>query len=457
LSAGTRVVVHIGSDKAGSKAIQESLFANRDWYLERGVFIPETGLHRGAGHPSLFNALGDDNVVSELQAETRELRCPTAALSFEGLHFWDDGPRQRLAAVLERTFPGAELVFLFYVRNQVDLIQSGVLQQIKQLSIPPSTVHDLNQPLDRIPRRSRRFLAPSARFTHKRVKAWRKTFPGAEMVVRLYRRDRLVRSDILDDFHDVLGLGPDASLSLPTRSANPSLTAEAAVVLDRVWGFTWNHLDRKRIVDVLMSYPDGSGSFLHEDTREAILEHYREDNLHLLKDFPECEGIQEPTSRARPEIEEDAVDRCHRFLGDQSTHPTVMVGRLRGAELAHLHFDGGWDHADDSGAWAVGPSSVLRFRPRVAHATGYSENLTITLEGLYQGYRAQSDDVVVNGRSLGALDVTSVPLVVPLCDLGPSMNVDLELRHDIRAARRPGADAEARKTFLLQSLAYSIQ
>ncbi|MDH3706038.1 MAG: hypothetical protein OES57_08225, partial [Acidimicrobiia bacterium] len=63
------LVLHIGSDKAGSSAIQESLVANHDWYRAHGVFIPQTGITRAAGHPHLFTALDDKETLTSLEAE----------------------------------------------------------------------------------------------------------------------------------------------------------------------------------------------------------------------------------------------------------------------------------------------------------------------------------------------------------------------------------------------------
>jgi len=54
--------IHIGSDKAGSTAIQGALVANRDWYLDHGITIPIAGLRR-SGYPEDFGDTPDGTIV----------------------------------------------------------------------------------------------------------------------------------------------------------------------------------------------------------------------------------------------------------------------------------------------------------------------------------------------------------------------------------------------------------
>ena len=64
--------LHIGTDKAGSTALQTHLASNRDWLQRQGVYLPLTGLGPDNGHAALFSAATQvplDSLRAELAAE----------------------------------------------------------------------------------------------------------------------------------------------------------------------------------------------------------------------------------------------------------------------------------------------------------------------------------------------------------------------------------------------------
>lgn len=447
-----RVVIHLGSDKAGSTAIQESLFANRDWYGNHGLYIPTTGLARAAGHPHFFNALDDVEMVRSLAAEQPEQ--DTVMLSWEGVHFFDRSRQIALRAVLDEVYPGASLTFLYYVRNQLDLIQSGVLQQVKQQAVPPQAIADLNRPLSEIPQRSQRFLFPPSRYFSQRIEEWRTTFPEARFVVRLYDRERLLHGDILDDLHAVLELYSDDGLRRPSARTNASLSAEAAIVFERISRMVWDDEDRRRLIDVLLSFRDGSANYLHDDVRAAISECYAEDNKRLVAKYPDCAGVEQSRSRPGPDIDQRQIEACQQFLFGQGDHPTLLAGKVAREALAHLNLADGWEIPEDRGAWAIGARSILRFRPRSMHFTGFSDGLDVAINARYPGSRTKTDDVLINGRSLGPMDLTDCSFHVPLSDLDTTYNVEIVLDHSESAPWRNNPDKRA---VLIRSLGYSVR
>jgi hypothetical protein len=452
-----RVVLHIGSDKAGSSAIQEAVYANIEWYRARGIHVIRTGLHRGAGHPSLFTKLAQSSTVETLAQEVAALPedCHTVLLTWEGVHFFEAEDRDLLRGILRRYFPEAGLLFVYYVRNQVDLIQSGVLQQLKQLSIPTGTILDLHRPLAEIPAHNRQHLFNRKRLFNRRVAAWRRTFPDADFIVRLYDRRRLLNGDVIDDFHEAIGIETDEAFARPRASANASLTAEAAIVLHRFASLAWAQHDQRRAVDTLLPYGSigGSGDYLHEDTRAAMAEHYRADNADLVAAYPACDGIDDIRSRPRPLITAEEIDACTHFLLGQSEFPTLLEGTVRRDQLDRLNLLCGWDQARDNGAWAIGPRSVLRFRPRGMHFGGYTEGVDVTLGGRYAGRLKQTDHVLVNGTDLGPVRLGE-PFRIPVEALDQTVNIELTLEH--QPARRFLAREEEQRTFLLQSLSYAV-
>lgn len=451
------VVLHIGSDKAGSTAIQEAVHANMDWYRAHGIHVIRTGLHRGAGHPSLFTNLHQQATLQELADEVDTLPddCDTVLLTWEGVHFFPDEDRTLLRDVLDRSFPGARRTIVYYVRNQIDLIQSGVLQQLKQLSVPTATIVDLHRPLAEIPARSRVNLFSPKRQFHKRVRAWQRTFPEAEIVVRLYDRRRLRNGDVIDDFHEVIGLTTDEGFARPRSSANASLTAEAALVLHRFCQLAWSHHDRRRTVDALLPYGaiGGSGDYLHADTRAAMAAHYAADNEDLVAAHPACAGIEESRSAPRPVIPEDEVAACAAFLLEQGEYPTILESTVKRDQLDRLNLAVGWDLHRENGTWALGPRSVLRFRPRGMHFGGYTDAVHVTLGGRYAGRRKETDNLLVNGVSLGPTRLGD-PIRIPIDLLDHTVDIELVLEHEL--GRRFLTAEDEQRTFLLQSLSYAV-
>lgn len=315
-----RVVIHIGSDKAGSTALQRALAANLDWYSAHAIHVVRTEMTR-SGHYALFRALDDEATLARLADEFTQLppSCRTLIFSWEGVHNFNEAHRLLLGEVLHRLLPNAPVMFVYYVRNQVDLVQSGVLQRVKKGVLPPSIVGELNRPLFQIPQKQRQLLFDDNRLFHQRLMAWQASFPSASFKVRLYARDRLVNGDIVDDFNELIGVASDSDLERTDLNPNVSLTADAAVVLahELDQGVTADQV--KGTIDALLRYSTvgGSTSFLHEDSRQVIAQYYARDNARLVEAYPRCTGVEQVRSAARPVITPEEIATCAKFLHEQ--------------------------------------------------------------------------------------------------------------------------------------------
>ena len=74
-----RILLHIGTDKAGSTAIQQHLYQNRHWLLDRQVYVPLEGLGENNGHAQLFESESDEALerlaaINDMRAKIVELR-----------------------------------------------------------------------------------------------------------------------------------------------------------------------------------------------------------------------------------------------------------------------------------------------------------------------------------------------------------------------------------------------
>ena len=192
-----KLLLHIGTDKAGSTAIQSHLAVNRDWLARQGVYVPESGLGANNGHAALFQS-GKSADWERLAAEIDASIAAGAnqvLLSWEGLNFWSRAEIEALRAQL----PGLPVTVVVYVREQAEIVQSGFLQEIKRLAntCPISTFQSRTLVLRLRQQRKARY--PASRDYFRLARRWEKSM-NAEICVRVFDRDQLVGEDVVTDF-----------------------------------------------------------------------------------------------------------------------------------------------------------------------------------------------------------------------------------------------------------------
>lgn len=224
------MIVHIGTPKSGTTALQVALHRNRDFLLEHGVIYPR-GLQSYINHPEIATALRtperiprklrpvyEDNFshcqaqykqfFRELKERVMQMRPRAVILSAE--EFWntkDSAQANRLAATLREC--ADSLHFIAYVRDPGDFYLSQTQQQLKS-SFDVSLIRPIRQ--------------------RKNLQCFMQV--ADKMTVSAFTRSNLKNGDITSDF---LGrLFPDnAELSnlMSPRAANESISAEAMDVL----------------------------------------------------------------------------------------------------------------------------------------------------------------------------------------------------------------------------------
>jgi len=266
--AATRVFIHAGPGKTGTSAVQYWLQTNRELLLERGVFYPAHNLDRNrvsAGNGgSLFwkNDKGqwqvDREGVERLKKRFARSGCDTLLLSSE-LFFSQ-------VEALDALFPDA--VFILYLRDPVELLESGYNQSIKRhgavhrFAIPENLRHPhLGQ--------MRHLLAALG---HERV------------VIRPYSPDSFQGGNIVSDLLGVAGLGQVAPEAIGT--VNPPYSLEALEFKRRLNRLPLGALDRQ--VDMcLQGFEGGTRSFTFLDARQR--ERLRGQAAAMLREFiSEC-------------------------------------------------------------------------------------------------------------------------------------------------------------------------
>lgn len=432
-----RIVFHIGTDKTGSTAIQQHLMLNRDWFHARSVYIPEIGLGRSNGHSALFRNFSREQLEllrNEIDGAARA-GFSAILLSWEGMNFFSTKQIHGLREAVANHDP----MVLVYLREQADLIQSGILQQLKSISNKAS-IRLFESPGFGIEMlRSHRLKYPPNRNYYRLLRRWQQGLAGAECSVRLFDREQLIEGDIVDDFLAQLGLAADDEFMRKQDTANISLDVESGILVDR-WQCTGlPQRDLLRLIDVATSNiacnGPGNKYFLSEKTVAKIRRHYRDSNRKVARDFLGKSGALFPAGKScwRDRPLADIVRRADVLAGEIAKideTPTLSNHGAGKSALEHIDFGEGWHQRERWGAWSSGSRSRIRFRIWRRRIGPGCTGIRLLIQGRYAGDNNPTR-VWVNDIDFGDVSLTkSCPgLALPLTALLPYETVEVTLRH----------------------------
>ncbi len=230
LAMADRIVLHIGTHKTGTTAIQRSLAEASGPLLEREILYPRAG-RRGWGHAQLARELLDTTTpVSEVPShlslleEARTGAATALVVSAEALTVEPANPRpvQWARALRDQVRP-RELRVVAYVRPQWEYIESNYAELVKN----GRTWGPIDEYVEASLRRPYRFDY-SAVFA-----GWREAF-GAQLDIRPYGAAHFVGGDAVEDFWQAAGLGP--APERPGGAVNPRTGATTTEMLRALRG-----------------------------------------------------------------------------------------------------------------------------------------------------------------------------------------------------------------------------
>lgn len=242
-----RLILHIGTEKTGSTAIQQHLLANRAVMAEGGAHLCESagqGNHRALVAAFMPDDFHDDFLRARklvdrdvrdvwrerlleafaAEAEAARARADVFVVSSEHFHsrLLEPASVARLAAFLHPLF--TEVSVLCYLRRQDEMALSFYSEKLRAGFVPPEIL-----PLRNV-RRRQGSLPPYFDF-EALLDRWSDAFGPSSVAPRLYQADSLVAGDVVLDFFRVAGLGtPDARMP---EAANPALCLAAQAALRR--------------------------------------------------------------------------------------------------------------------------------------------------------------------------------------------------------------------------------
>lgn len=268
------IYIHIGTDKTGSTAIQKLLHWNRDKLLNIGMLYPQSGVMH-YDHARLKIALDQGNEVPWKQLRDEIATCPgcDVVLSHEGFYHFDSLMLERLRQWL----PPYEIKIILYLRRQDEMIESGILQQLKT----GEEIFDIDRLSVDVP------FWPHLDYASL-VKRWVAVFGVEYVTLRPYGRSIFSEGKtIYSDFLSCLNIDPCflEGLDLPERDPNPSLDAASAHALCFLHRLGLSREQHDTVVDLLLHYQRKFGKskahLLNFSQRCTLLERYKLSNQKL--------------------------------------------------------------------------------------------------------------------------------------------------------------------------------
>ena len=410
-----KLYIHIGSDKCGSTAIQTSLYMNRDALAAQSVYIPENGFSRYEGHDKCFTDWSGQTfyfLIDELKSIKNKYA--TAIISWEGIHFIPKSRLYRRFSLL-RDF---DAVALYYVRDQAEIIQTGILQQWKTDNCPVPFIKQ----------------TPANRDYFNTAELW-SAFLGQPSEVALFQRNLFEDGDVVTDFYTRVGVRNISQLRKTGKDMNDSLAFESALLLsylDRL--FPIDQPKRTFLVDALLSVQKEfslSKYFLSEEDVDAIRQHYKESNHALEKKYQ----LSSVNTKNACWNNAEGLMTLHSELLLRTLAlydiPVFNGGNVAGHALNNF-FKSGWWPTEVHGAWAYGGRSVIKFRimRSVVHNVNKPlTDVTITIKGRYFQHVEKISGLSVNGSAPKKVDLSNYSFTLPIEEIPKHGIIEFVINH----------------------------
>lgn len=224
-----KLILHIGTHKAGSSAIQHFLSHNRERLREGGFCYPELGNGQAGHHDVAWvirsSAGGkipkavDQSVLSKLRRQLDRGDCHTAIVSSEEFEFATTPDQLRS---IRKQLPAESTKIVVYLRRQDKYLVSEYGQHLKMPETRYSgSIHDFYMRYDF-----------SGRFNYLRaLTRWANVFGTENLIVRPFEPSQFENGDLFGDVRLAFGLA-DIALEVPKDlKVNKGLSGPACVLL----------------------------------------------------------------------------------------------------------------------------------------------------------------------------------------------------------------------------------
>ncbi len=276
------IILHIGTPKSGTSALQNFLNSNRDILTTQNFCYPidqdeeNTEITMGNGRKLYEYAIKNDvkkarNYLMNLLSKYNE---DNIILSSEGFYFY---PK-----FIHSVIPEAKIIV--YFREQSEKIVSSYGQQVKG---NPSFTKTFSQYLDSILNGEEDKM-----YTEYFLDQWKKYYNKSNIVLRPYDFDQFRGGSIYTDFLYLINMNKLEKFTFPEKNINPGYnrdSLEYKLCLNRLLDPEKqykNHLIRKLLQDYSEICPDKHKfSILLQYQQDKIIEYFRETNSYVSKTY----------------------------------------------------------------------------------------------------------------------------------------------------------------------------
>ncbi len=247
-----KIFIHAGPGKTGTSAIQFALLNNRELLQSKGIFYPEHPADENNVSSGNFNRVLSKNQSKSFVVDTKKVErlkrefdsslCDVMLLSSE--HFFP------LLKELNQAFEN--VTFILYLRNPIDVIESGYNQAVKRAF----KTEKLQA------KRHVEFRVLSL------IEQLYENSNELDIILRPYSSQLFVRNNLISDFLSVFDID---FIVDEDQSINPSYCFEA-LELKRQLNHSFNDKSAVKIDKILQSYVTGTRDFslLSPDVYEAL-------------------------------------------------------------------------------------------------------------------------------------------------------------------------------------------
>jgi len=332
------LVIHIGTQKTGTTALQRFLFFNYSALLKEGIRFIGAGRDKGrrAQHNEFARAIQgrtDIAIWARLRDELAQSDSQTNLMSAEGFWFCDP-------VALKQQLPDVKDVrIVVYLRRQDQYLQSLYMQAVRG-----GRRDSFATWREKVPDRGKYLAA---------IEKWADAFGSESIIIRPYERNGTV--DTIEDFSKLIGA--KGLMKRETRHRSPSPRQELLYFM-RAFNQLRLHVDEHKLFQALTGKDAAYVRSCHLLTYEeslTLMENYAEDNRILVEKyyrdksvplFPELVPF-EPPEKWDLESEEffkltvDVLDVMINFAAD---------GRISRRKVEAAHKANGKPPAADAGA-----------------------------------------------------------------------------------------------------------
>jgi len=289
----TKIYLHIGRPKTGSKSIQSFLAKNKEKLECMGILYPESGRLGDIHHPFFWSHWPNEdtpqrqqyikdrqNIITKLHKEISNAGVHKVILSSEDAYI---ASSEEYATNIKESLTGFNVNIIVYIRRQDHLIESSYNQEVKLAA------NLVSEPFAKYKSRRNRLLDYSIA-----LEPWIKVFGIENVIIRIFEKEHMP-DGLLHDFLNILEIKNKEGFDFPEKPLNRPLVPEAVEIKRLINGMNLPNNITSKILPKLVEYSAAviekkgkeflKHALLSAEDRKTILAEYQEANEKVAREY----------------------------------------------------------------------------------------------------------------------------------------------------------------------------